>query len=422
MIAYMTGTFDGLHQGQIEMLKTARTLLPPETRLIIGLTTDELAARQKRVPTQDYEQRRSVLMELPYIDAVMSHNGETKQEAHQRIHFDYLVTGAEYRGTEEYSSMEDTVKVIYVNCPTARKHSSSKFARRQTIANAAQITVVKDGTAGLVYLFDVKPSPLLIKTVRISEREFSGSRTANVYNLPVPNPRNLKRLGETHCYPNLPGVNGYREIDVQRLIMEFPWCDTLQVIQVYQRNEGAIHAEQDDYQHLNMDKSDAREIYFIHQFHSGMNLLEWVNSQDDDDTIVDVMVKVITEVRRICTEDLQQISLVHGDIHPENICIKPRPLAENAPVIPGQDTEAVIDYDVKLIDFGWCLHRSFILDDQERPYYEECLASQWDLTHFLDSVRYYFSNRSWFGRLEASGVLGHPPMRPLRRAKHLRGW
>ena len=42
--------------------------------------------------------------------------------------------------------------------------------------------------------------------------------------------------------------------------------------------------------------------------------------------------------------------------------------------------------EVSVIDFGWCLHRSFQLDDDEMEYYKGFLESNFDLRHFRESL------------------------------------
>ena len=92
-------------------------------------------------------------------------------------------------------------------------------------------------------------------------------------------------------------------------------------------------------------------------------------------------------------DELKAMDIVHGDIHADNICLKPKK-PENAPVIPSVSSKTLQDteYQVVLIDFGWCLHRSFVMEEDERRFYEECLSTDWDRQHFEDSMSYMFED------------------------------
>ena len=43
---------------------------------------------------------------------------------------------------------------------------------------------------------------------------------------------------------------------------------------------------------------------------------------------------------------------------------------------------------VYIIDFGWCLHKSFDFEQDEKDYYHQLLAQNFDLVHFRESLVY----------------------------------
>ena len=73
---------DMIHTGHVNILKVCKSLCQT---LIVGLTTDTLATKQKRKPWIKYRDRKSVIEALEYVDAVVEHNGQSKQEAYRRL-------------------------------------------------------------------------------------------------------------------------------------------------------------------------------------------------------------------------------------------------------------------------------------------------------------------------------------------------
>ena len=63
---------------------------------------------------------------------------------------------------------------------------------------------------------------------------------------------------------------------------------------------------------------------------------------------------------------MKDLNIVHGDLHSGNIMIK--------------------NQKVYVIDFGWCLHKSFEMEDDEKDYYKKLLNRDFDLIHFRESL------------------------------------
>lgn len=388
-VAVTSGTFDVLHAGHLEFLRTCHSLLPPGGRLYVFLTTDELAARQKRETTFDYEHRRSLLAALPWVTQVLAHNGDSKLALREKFPFDTCFIGEEYKGAREYEDLKEAgVKVVFVPDPHNRAFSSSKVASDLAWKGANSLRIIAEGTCGSVMVYDSKPVPVVIKTVRISQREFENARTADVYNLPFPRPRNLKKKGAVHNHPMLPGVNSYREIDIQSVIAGQPWCTTLGVKRNFECEKGASTPDRDDFSHIKADKAEPRAIYFIYQGHGGRTLDEWLRLYPNRAQLV------VDRVRAIC-EDLKTLGVVHGDLHSKNICVR---RAKGSVAAVGASGGAD-DWEVSVIDWGWCAHRSFFMSRQERADYERQLADGWDWHHFVDSMEYAYGDEEWFAAL-----------------------
>ena len=66
MLTY--GTFDLFHYGHIELLRRAKSL---GDELIVGLSTDEFNKLKNKVAIYSFEQRKSTLEAIKYVDHII---------------------------------------------------------------------------------------------------------------------------------------------------------------------------------------------------------------------------------------------------------------------------------------------------------------------------------------------------------------
>jgi glycerol-3-phosphate cytidylyltransferase len=71
-IVYAGGTFDLFHAGHVEFLRRASLIGP----VVVGLNSDEFAARYKRKPIMSYEERRIVLASCKHVSRVIRNIGD----------------------------------------------------------------------------------------------------------------------------------------------------------------------------------------------------------------------------------------------------------------------------------------------------------------------------------------------------------
>ena len=391
IIAVTSGTFDVLHASHLDFLKACHSLLPMGGKLYVLLTTDELARKQKRPPLFHYEHRRSLLMALPWVTDVLAHTGLSKVELYKRFPFHQVFIGEEYYGSQEYQDIQQHgIPVVYLPDPHNRALSSSQIMTSMTVQNVQKFRIIAEGTCGSVFLYDDKPSAVIVKSVRLSQVEVDGPRTANVYHLPFPRPRNWKRRGARHTHPMLPGVSGWRELDIQPFIQSFPWCSTFAVERNYERPTAPVHSPLEDYSHIKDDKTDARAVYFIYQYYRGGTLTDWIQQNQSPSQLQ----SIVDQVRQICG-DLKAARVVHGDIHAANLCIQ----AKQPKVKAIGGIGPTLEWEVTLIDFGWCLHYTFHMEEGEQLEYRQHLETGWDWRHFTDSMDYMYGDEPWFKEL-----------------------
>jgi glycerol-3-phosphate cytidylyltransferase len=367
-IGYTTMTADMLHTGHLNLLKTAKSLCDV---LIVGLTTNDLAQKQKRAVLLDFVQRKQVLESLSFVDAVVEHTGETKSEAYNKIKFDYLFIGDDYVNNVEYTQFETEyphVKVFYL--PRTSDISTTDFIEMFEDRIVSKIDVLGYGIGGAVLKISLDQREIIVKSILLGYNESESVDCSDVYNIASPPPRNWKTGNVIkNIYPMISGVNGYREILIHEDIKHFAWNPFIKSKLVYTNKnpvEGLLsmsNIELMQYQRLYPYKT-----HWILQRFCGMTLSEFMyKSMQSNDGSCEVIFNVICQKIKYQIDQLRALCIIHGDLHPNNICIDDK-------------------LNVSFIDFGWCLSKKFKMDIQETLYLEKCLKENFDWNHYLDSL------------------------------------
>lgn len=130
VVGYTTGVYDMFHIGHLNLLHNASELCD---ELIVGVTTDDLsiAAKGKR-PIVPYHERAEVVANVRYVDRVVEQRSMDKMAAWQRLCFDVMFVGDDWRGTSAWDQIERDfdlvgVRIVYLPYTT---HTSSTALRR----------------------------------------------------------------------------------------------------------------------------------------------------------------------------------------------------------------------------------------------------------------------------------------------------
>ena len=124
-IGYTTGVFDLFHIGHLNILKRARLECD---YLIVGITTDELAMSIKgEKPFIPFEERMEIVESIKFVDEVVPQISYNKMEAWNKLKFDRMFVGDDWKGTKEWIQIEKdfgkyNVEIIYFSYTT---HTSS---------------------------------------------------------------------------------------------------------------------------------------------------------------------------------------------------------------------------------------------------------------------------------------------------------
>lgn len=352
---YTTGTFDTLHVGHLNLLAEIKRQC---RRVTVGLTTDELGAVQKRRPVFAFEHRRALLLATKYVDDVVEHTGRSKQEDLLVHRFTFLGIGSDYEHSAEYTTFaQDNPQVPVCFIQRTPGVSSSMLLR------GLEPSVMAYGIQGPVFQLGDR----VIKYIPVRSREWN--TTADVYQMPLPRPRNWKVEGAVvRQFNNIPGVNSMREIRIFTLLRQFPWFLGRQGEYAWTSDDPPVGMPPDSSMsqgnwELNRCHDPICAVFKLTQAHGGPTLFDWWTTAAPAEKKA-----VWLQLEGILTT-LAEIHVVHGDLHARNICV---------------------DHSghVSIIDFGWCTADSFDMDDQERQLHVLHLQEGFDRTHLNESLRF----------------------------------
>ncbi|MBQ2658415.1 MAG: adenylyltransferase/cytidyltransferase family protein [Erysipelotrichaceae bacterium] len=109
-IGYTTGVFDMFHIGHLNILKKAKERCD---YLIVGVSTDEVVKEYKhKTPIIPFEERIAIVSELKCVDEVVPQTSMNKMEAWEKLHFDALFHGSDWKNSDMYNRIiEDFSKI-----------------------------------------------------------------------------------------------------------------------------------------------------------------------------------------------------------------------------------------------------------------------------------------------------------------------
>ena len=129
-IGYAPGVYDMFHVGHLNILKNARLGCD---HLIAGVVSDEMAewAKGKR-PVIPLAERLEIVRNIRFVDQAVEEDVTSKLEMWERLHFDVIIKGDDWRGTEKGAKLERDfeplgVEVFYLPYTV---HTSSTMLRQ----------------------------------------------------------------------------------------------------------------------------------------------------------------------------------------------------------------------------------------------------------------------------------------------------
>lgn len=127
-VGYTTGVYDLFHIGHLNILKSAKKQCD---YLIVGVSTDDLVKEYKaKTPIIPYEERAAIVESIRYVDKVIPQTTMDKKKAWEKIRFDALFHGDDWKGSNLYNKYEEEfngTNVEFVFLPHTEGTSSTKI-------------------------------------------------------------------------------------------------------------------------------------------------------------------------------------------------------------------------------------------------------------------------------------------------------
>lgn len=124
-IGYAPGIFDLFHVGHLNIVRESRKFCD---HLVVGVLTDEMASRTKLTPVIPFEERIEIVRAIRYVDEAVAEDVPHKMQMWERLHFDVIIKGDDWKGTDKGDKLEADfaevgVEVAYL--PYTQRTSSS---------------------------------------------------------------------------------------------------------------------------------------------------------------------------------------------------------------------------------------------------------------------------------------------------------
>ena len=111
-LGYTTGVFDLFHIGHLNLLKNAKNACE---RLIVGVTTDKLVSYKHKEPVIPFEERSAIIKSIKYVDSVVPQKTMDKLAAWEKLKFDVIFVGDDWKGTKKWEEFEMKFKTVGVD-------------------------------------------------------------------------------------------------------------------------------------------------------------------------------------------------------------------------------------------------------------------------------------------------------------------
>lgn len=111
-IGYISGMFDILHIGHIDILKFAKENCD---YLIVAVGTDDFVRwRKKHDPVMTYEERKAIVEAIKYVDKVVPCSNLDKIAAYNLYHYDVMIAGSDHEQESVYINATNKLKELGV--------------------------------------------------------------------------------------------------------------------------------------------------------------------------------------------------------------------------------------------------------------------------------------------------------------------
>lgn len=144
-VGFAPGVFDVFHMGHLNILLRAKEHCD---YLIVGVVTDErVEAVKGKTPMMPLDERMELVAALDLVDEVVVDDSVDKVEMWDKLHFDMIFKGDDWRGTPKGDQLEAGMEAVgarVVYFPYTQHVSSTRLRELINAANEGNATVTNN--------------------------------------------------------------------------------------------------------------------------------------------------------------------------------------------------------------------------------------------------------------------------------------
>jgi glycerol-3-phosphate cytidylyltransferase len=111
-LGYTTGVFDLFHIGHLNLLKSAKERCE---KLVVGVTVDSLVRYKFKKSVIPFPERIEIIESIKYVDAAFPQETMDKMTMWDKVKFDVIFVGDDWKGTDKWNKYEQEFKEIGVD-------------------------------------------------------------------------------------------------------------------------------------------------------------------------------------------------------------------------------------------------------------------------------------------------------------------
>jgi len=129
VIGYTAGVFDLFHIGHLNLLKNAKGMCD---KLVVGVTTDELATYKGKYPVIPFSDRIEIVRNINCVDAAVAQSNMDKLEMCKKLGASIMFVGDDWYRSSKWEAYEKefakaNIRIVYF--PYTKGVSSTQISK-----------------------------------------------------------------------------------------------------------------------------------------------------------------------------------------------------------------------------------------------------------------------------------------------------
>ena len=111
-VGFTSGVFDLFHIGHLNVLKNSKSYCD---KLVVAVSTDELVGYKNKKAVIPFNERVEIISSIKYVDEVVVQKDLNKFKLWEKVKFDVMFVGDDWKGTPSWIEYEKKFKDVGVD-------------------------------------------------------------------------------------------------------------------------------------------------------------------------------------------------------------------------------------------------------------------------------------------------------------------